>query len=217
MLKESTSEEPEVPTAPQVRGRRNPKWIALGVVALCLGALGALFLYNQLSNAQSVVAVSQTVHRGATIQPGDLTTATVGTTPGISTVPAGELDALIGQRAAFDLVAGSLVPAEAISSSQMPAANRSVVGIRLAHGRLPMGAIPQSTPLRLVAIPPPGADPAFKDGFKDKTYAVILVSSVEGTDGVSVLINVDVDARQASQIGLLAAQERLVATWEAEG
>ncbi len=41
----STTSTPEPPRIP---GRRNPKWIALGIVALCLGALLSYAVYNRV-------------------------------------------------------------------------------------------------------------------------------------------------------------------------
>lgn len=205
-----------VPEAPTVRGRRNPKWIALGVVALCLGALGSFFLYSQVSSAQTVVAISNTVHRGAIVERGDLTTVTVGNTPGVRTVPGDQLDAIIGKRAAFDLVAGGLLAPDALTETLIPEPKRSVVGLRLVAGRAPSGQIPPGTRVRLVAIPPASADSEFTDSFSGKTIEAKMVSSQINADGVSVVVNVDVAAEQAAAVGTLGAQERLVLIWDAE-
>lgn len=207
---------PKLPAAPQVRARRNPKWIALGVAALCLGALGALFLYTQLSHAQTVIAVRQTVHRGSVVSAGDLTTVTVGSTPGVRTVPGSQLSSLVGQRAAYDLVAGSLVTPDDVAATLVPAPGRSIVGIKLVAGRVPAGSLIPGTPVRLVAIPPTGSQPNFKDAYSSAVVVANVLSTVPGADGVSEVVNVDVGSGQAATVGLLAAQERLVIVQDAQ-
>ena len=74
-------------------GRRNPKWIALGIVALCLGGLLSYMIYAGREQT-AVVAAAHTVYRGETIEQGDLTTITLrgGSLP--QTVPAASLPIL---------------------------------------------------------------------------------------------------------------------------
>ncbi len=204
-----------VPPSP-VRTRRNPKWIALGVVALCLGALGSFFLYTDLSKAQTVVAVNATVYRGSVVKATDLTTVTVGSTPGIRTVPAASLDSLVGQRAAVDLLKGSLLPVDAIAPVVLPATKRALVGINLAVGRAPQGFLLPGSSVRLVALPPEGSDPAYEDKYSNLAIQARVVDATPGVDGLGWLLNVDVGADQAATVGTLAAQSRLVAVRDAE-
>lgn len=204
-----------VPASP-VKGRRNPKWIALGVVALCLGALGGLFLYTDLSKAQTVVAVTSTVYRGSVVKATDLTAVTVGSTPGIRTVPAARLETLVGQRAAVDLLAGSLLPADAIAPVVLPAAKRALVGVNLPVGRAPQGFLVPGSAVRLIALPPEGSDPAYRDKYSNLAIQGRVVDSTPGADGLSTLLNVDVGADQAATVGTLAAQNRVVVVRDAE-
>ena len=55
------------PQPPRMPGRRNPKWIALGVVALCLGGLLSYMIYAQVASETAVVAAAHTVYRGEKI------------------------------------------------------------------------------------------------------------------------------------------------------
>ena len=110
------SESPETtPAPPRVPGRRNPKWIALGVVALCLGGLLSYVIYARLANETAVVSVAQTVYRGEVIDAADLTTITLQGSTMAQAVPAADLDTMIGKRAAVDLVAGSVLVASAVT------------------------------------------------------------------------------------------------------
>lgn len=205
----------DLPSPPPVRGRRSPKWIALGVIAICLGGLGAFFLYNELSQAQTVVAVAQTVYRGSVVEAGDLTTITVGKTPGVSTVPAEQLESLVGQRAVADLMAGSLLPAGALAPTTIPAADHAVVGVNLVAGRAPVGFLQPSSLIRLVAIPPEGADAGYKDSYTGMIIKASVIDATPAPDGLSIMVNVDVASDKSAAAALLAARNRLVVVRDA--
>ena len=207
---------PTVAAPPALPGRRNPKWIALGVVALCLGGLLSYVIYARVAQEAAVLAVAHTVHRGETVDAADLTTVNLSSTSGVSTVPADQLQRLVGRRAAFDLVEGSLLPVGGVGDVLVPAGGRAVVGVRLVTGRAPTGLLVPGSPLRLVALPPAGADPAFTDQYLGRTIIARVVSQEAGADGSSVLVNVDVGANQAPTVALLAAQERLAVVRDAD-
>jgi hypothetical protein len=196
--------------------RRNPRWIALGIVAVCLGALLSYVIYAHIADEKNVVFVARTVHRGDTIQPADLASVGLAAPAGIGVVPAAELGRLVGQQAVYDLVAGSLLPAGAIAHVVTPQAGRAVVGIRLVSGRAPSGPLPNGSPLRLVALPPTGANASAADPFAGRTIFARTISEVDGADGASVLLNVDVPAAQAPAVAMLAAQERLAVVRDAD-
>lgn len=210
------SDAADLPSPPQVRGRRSPKWIALGVIAICLGGLGAFFLYNELSQAQTVVAVANTVYRGSVVTSSDLTSVTVGKTPGVTTVPADQLESLIGQRAVADLMAGSLLPAGAVAASTVPAADHAVVGLKLVAGRAPVGYLQPSSLIRLVAIPPEGADASYKDSYTGMIIKASVIDATPAPDGLSIMVNVDVATDKSAAAALLAARDRLVVVRDAE-
>ena len=186
------------------------------MIAICLGGLGAFFLYNELSQAQTVVAVAQTVHRGSVVRAADLTTVTVGKTPGVATVPAQQLQSLVGQRAVADLVAGSLLPAGALAATTIPAADHAVVGIKLVAGRAPVGYLQPSSLIRLVAIPPEGADAGYKDSYTGMIIKATVIDTTPAPDGLSIMVNADVAADKSAAAALLAARDRLVVVRDAE-
>ena len=205
-----------VPAPATARLRRNPKWVALGVIALCLGALGSFFLYNQLAEAREVVAVKASVFRGDVVTADDLTVVRVGSTPGIDTVPAAQLSGLVGQHARVDMMSGTMLAPGMVAPIVEPAAGHSVVGIKLTSGRAPNGFLRSSSPIRLVAIPPAGATPGYKDAYTGLAIQATVVTATPAADGQSVLVDVDVEAGQAAQAALLAATDRLVAVRDPE-
>ena len=206
---------PSADALPRLPGRRNPRWIALGVVALCLGALLSAVIYARVASETTVVSAARTVYRGEVVEPGDLTTVRVrgGTLP--DTVPAAELDRLVGQRAVFDLPAGAVVPSAAVGSTVLPAEGRAAVGLKLVTGRAPEALLVPSSPVRLVALPAASTDTATDDDLAGKTYLARVISHAPGADGASIVLDVEVAAGQAPTIALLGAQERIAVVRDA--
>jgi hypothetical protein len=202
-------ESPVIPQPPRLPSRRNPKWIALGIVALCLGALLSYFIYAKVATETTVVMAAHTVYRGETIELGDLATITLrgGSLP--LAIPAGHVNDLVGKRAAFDLVEGSVILSTAVTDAVIPAEGRAVIGLKLSPGRAPGNLLQPASRVRLIAMP------AASDGSAtDKLAGSIFVGSVidqsQAADGMSILVNVDVDAAAAPTIATLAAQDRIV-------
>jgi len=81
---------------------------------------------------------------------------------------------------------------------------------------VPSGILPPGSPLRLVALPPAGAAPGFTDEYSGHTIISREVSQVDGADGTSIILNVDVPANQAPVVALLASQERLAVVRDAD-
>lgn len=207
---------PTTPTPPRMPARRNPRWIALGLVAICLGGLLAYGIYSRVTTEATVLGVTHTVYRGQTLAAGDLTPITVSGTSELNTVPSDQLDQLVGKQAVYDLVEGSLVPAEAVSEVPTPGRGRAVVGLKLAQGRAPANLLNPGSPVRLVALPPAGNSPAAEDVDAGKTYAARVVDASPGADGTSTLVNVDLPADRAPTVALLAAQERVALLRDAD-
>lgn len=242
----SAEASPPVPSAVQLRSRRNPRWVALGIVAVCLGAIASFFLYSQLSESHQVVAMRETVHRGSTITATDLGQVRVGDTGGIATVPAAQLDSLIGKVAAYDLVQGSLLPANAVTSSFPPDHGKAIIGIRVDTGRAPTGFLTSGSPVRLVVLPADAAsgtgsgsvpdgtqsddgatagsdgsttgDDNAGSGTKEVTSVATLTAVVINSTQLDdgVFLDVELDARQAVDAASFAAQDRVVVVRDSE-
>ncbi len=209
---EGSADSPELPRLP---GRRDPRWIVLGVLALCLGALLAAVVYARLASETTVVSLATTVYRGEVLERDDLTTLRLrgGTLP--DTVPVDRLESLVGQRAVFDLPAGSVIPSAAVAPTAIPAAGRAAVALKLVTGRAPEGLLPPGSPLRLVALPAAATQSGAGDSLAGKTYRARVIEQAPGVDGASIVLTVDVDQRQAPTVALLAAQERMTVVRDA--
>jgi hypothetical protein len=210
----STAESPVTPQPPRMPGRRNPKWIALGIVALCLGGLLSYMIYARVASETAVVAAAHTVYRGETIEQGDLTTITIrnGSLP--QTMPATRLADLVGKRAVYDLIEGSVIPSAAVADQAVPAEGRAIVGLKLAPGRAPSNLLLPSSAVRLIAMPA-AADSSAADKLDGSIFIGRVIDQSPDADGTSILLNVDVEAGAAPTIAMLAAQDRIAVVRDA--
>lgn len=191
------------------KGRRRTAHI-LGIVALLVVCgLATVFLVRAVQTQNRVVQVRTNLSRGDVIKLTDLAEVTVGSVQGVSTVPATQLPTLVGQRAAVDLVHGSLLPEGAVRSVAVPSARQSLVGLRLDQGRMVIGDVIPQTKLRLVVTAPQGGDPTFKDSNSSRQFPAVLVSSAAAMDGAATLINVQVAQPDAALVAQLAATNRI--------
>lgn len=199
---------PLTPQPPRLPGRRNPKWIALGIVALCLGGLLSYVIYARIATETAVVAAAHTVYRGETIERSDLATVTLrgGSLP--HAIPATQLNDLVGKRAAFDLVEGSVISWTSVAVSTIPAEGRAIIGVKLAPGRAPSNLLLPASRVRLIAMPA-DADSSITDKLAGSIFAGSVIDQSQAADGTSILVNIDVDAAAAPTIATLAAQDRV--------
>jgi hypothetical protein len=203
-----TGGSPATPQPPRLPARRNPKWIALGIVALCLGCLLSYLIYVRVATETVVVAAAHTVYRGETIEQADLATITVREGSLLRAIPAAQLQDLVGKRAAFDLVEGSAIVSTAVADAAIPAEGRAIVGLKLAQGRAPGSLLLPSSRVRLIAMPA-AADSSTSDKLAGSIFVGSVIDQATAADGTSILVNVDVDAAAAPTIALLAAQDRV--------
>lgn len=220
----------DIPTTPQTRARRNPRWIALGVVAICLGAIASFFLYTQVAESHRVIAVRHDIGRGETITAADLGQVSVGDTGGVATVPAAGIADLVGKVAAVDLTEGSLLPPHAITDVLPPDKGNGVIGIKVATGRAPSGFLAAGSPVRLVILPVDAAGPDATSGQSTgssasgdssaaditnvATISAAVINSNQTEDGV--FLNLELATDEAVEAASYAAQGRVVVVRESE-
>ena len=188
----------------QVRARRNLRWMAVGVLAVCLGGLGAALLYGNLSNSQSVLTVKRTVYRDQVISAADLGVTSAVPASGVETVPIDQLDTVVGRTALSDLVEGSLLSPRTFGAALVePGSVR--IGLRLASGRMPSATMPPGTEVLLVPVGRDGAEPPAGASITGK----IATAATTLPDGAAV-IDVTVSASEGERVARLAAADQLV-------
>ena len=186
------------------RPRRNLRWIAAGVLAVSLGALGAALLYADISNSVSVVSVTRTVYRDQLITEADLGITSAVPATGLDLVPSDQLPAIIGRTAQLDLTQGTLLSPRSFGD---PATEPGHVrlGLRLAAGRIPAAPLPPGARVLLVPVGRDGADPP------SGASVVGRVATAASTlpDGAA-LVDVSIAEAEAERVARLAAADQVV-------
>ncbi|WP_300077705.1 SAF domain-containing protein [Propioniciclava sp.] len=127
--------------APPPKMRRRPLIVVAAVAAICLGALLGVLAYTSVSSAREVVAVRANVDRGTEITRDDLITVRIGVDPALTTIPAAQIDELVGMRAERDLVAGGIVTPDQVTHDSVPAQGKTVVGLSLSPALVPADSL----------------------------------------------------------------------------
>ena len=188
---------PSVAPAPKLR--RRPALVAASIVAISAGALLAAFAWTATSTTQSVLAVRSAVERGAVITQDDVMTVQVSADPALAPVPASQASAVVGQRAATDLAAGTLLTREQVSATVLPAAGMSIVGVGLPSAQMPGEPLLVGDRVRVVATPGPSGE--VTAGEPVTIAATVVGVRVNDENGQSV---VSVQVPQGDAAGLAA-------------
>lgn len=188
------------------RYRRRPALIGLGVGLLAVCGAGAAYLTQLSGDTVQVLAVASDVHRGQIITGEDLTTARAAPDPAVSPIPAADRDGILGQRAAADLTAGTLLVADAVTSGGVPAAGQSVVGVAVTAAQLPQQDMIPGDHVRIFDTPNPGDDPP-SESPPSTTATVVSVSGP--TDNGQVVVDVVVEDDLAGELVARAATGRV--------
>lgn len=187
-----------------LRLRRQPKWIAAGVLAVCLGGLGATVLYAEATTQNSVIVVNRAITRGEQIGVGDLGVVSVGSAPGVSTVPADQVNDLVGQHATTDLSARSLLAEGQIGTPALDA-ERATVGLKLAAGRLPAAGLAPGARVLLVEV----VAPEYAGAPEPPVSGTLAGPPRPGADGLHTLVDVQIEPNAAQRVTELAATDRI--------
>lgn len=187
---------------PAPKLRRRPVLIAAAVAAVGMGgALGA-WAWSSASSTQSVVAVRTAIERGAVIQAGDLVAVQVGVDPALSPVPASESSSVVGQRAATDIAAGTLVTKDQFTAQVLPPAGSSIVGVGVTDALLPGEPLVTGDRVRVVATP--GAQGDVTDAEPVTIKATVVGVHIDEVDGVTV-VSVQVPSSEAAELAARSA------------
>jgi hypothetical protein len=167
--------------APPPKLRRRPALVAVAVAAICLGALLGSWAWTSTTNTHEVLAARHTIHRGTMITADDLERVRINADPALTPLPGSSYEDIVGQRAALDIAAGSLLTQESTSSEVLPPDGMSVVGVALTPAQAPGVALQNGDRVRIVVTPGEGDDaptgtPAFSE-------AEVVGSHLDGATG----------------------------------
>jgi hypothetical protein len=147
------------PVVAPTRGRRRPALLVAGATVTLVGALVAVWLVNAAAHRVPVLVVARPVAAGSTIATADLSRAEVSVDSGVATVPASELDGIVGRVAGSDLVPGALLAPGQVTDEGPPRAGQVLVVLALPSARMPAGGLHPGDPVLVVDTPPADADP----------------------------------------------------------
>lgn len=177
------------------------------VALVCLGGLVSAYAYLSTSDTENVIAVRESVARGEVIEANDLMTVQVGLDPALDPLPASEIDTLIGQRAAVDLSAGSLVTAESTTEEVVPAKGQSIVGVSLTSAMMPSEPIYAGDTVRIVSTP--GEAGEIREGVEPVTVEATVVGLRQVAETGETVVDVAVSDDQAADLAARAATRKV--------
>ena len=127
--------------APEPR-RRHVQWLIAGLllVAICAFAMGQLYL--RTTGLRAVLALARDVPAGQTVQAADLRIVDATADGGIALVPSSTESTVLGQPAARDLTAGSLLTQADLGKAANLAPDQAVVAVDCKPGQYPPALAP---------------------------------------------------------------------------
>lgn len=122
--------------------QRRPRVIAAAVLLLMLAVATNVYLFRSSGDRVSVVRVARDVTVGHKITRADLDKAPFPVVPGVTVIPARQLEQVVGQRAAVGLRKGTLLAASQLTAEQSPPEGRALVTVPLKGSAMPPGLAP---------------------------------------------------------------------------
>jgi hypothetical protein len=165
--------------------------IAVGLVLGALAIGGNLLAYASLDEREGVVQVTTNIPAGARITPDMLRIVDVAGDASLTTVPADDLSALIGQHARVHIVSGSLISHVQVQPMPLVGDGKAVVAVQVASGALPDG-IREQGPIRLVVpVPATPDDSSVAPNVVDGIVTAITVDDAAGRSLHSISVELD--------------------------
>jgi len=193
--------------------RRSRSWGLVTLAALLVLGTGLAVAAWGLNAGQkdSVIAIGDPVAKGQLIGREDLVSTSVAGVQGA--IPVDQLNSVVGKTAAVDLVQGQILTSTMFTSSPIPAAGKSVIGLALDPARVPGAGLDPGDVVDVIAVPGGDAtkeDPASLDAPEvlAKGAQVYDVGGKAATGG-QVLVTVVVDASDADRVAAYSTQNRV--------
>ena len=179
----------------RARGR-----LAVGALVVAVGVLLNLAVYRGVNDRTPVLQLARDVPAGQQLVAEDFRSVGVGSDGTFRSVPAAELNALVGSYAKVRLLAGSLLAREALQSGPLVGAGASVVAVTVPAGEVPVGVRERSK----VAVVLVAADRSSKS-----VNGVVVGLPTTASSAGTVSVSIEVIAPDAA--GVAAAEKvRLV-------
>lgn len=199
-------------TAPGPSGlpvRRRWGRVALGVGLVVVWIWGTAAVVLSAGDRSEVLAVAHEVGRFEPIEQGDLKVVRVGADSGVRTVSAGQLDDLVGQAAAVDLVPGALLSPDQLveEGERVVGDSDALVGARLKPEEFPPGEVRSGSDVLIVVRPAPIAG-SEEQGVREVEGWLLSVGEAEEATGARS-VSLVVPRSAAPDVTAAAAEGRV--------
>ena len=131
--------------------QRRPAMVAVAVLLIVAGALGALELVSLGHKKIVALVLVKPVPAGHVIAASDLQSTAI--TGKIAYWPTSDESAVIGKTAARDLFAGQLLTKSMMATASVPDADHALVGLQLKAGQVPSAGVADGDAVELVFVP----------------------------------------------------------------
>jgi len=179
---------------PSGRLRRRPLMVLVSVGLVLVGAVLGVGVWMLSSSSVEVVAARSAIERGTVITAEDLVVTRVTVEETVPVVRADQLAGLVGQRAASDISAGTLLSPAEVTDVLPPGTGDSVVGVALVTGQLPAEALRAGDRVRLVQTPA-----------TQVTIDAVVQSVTAAADGQTTVVDLLVPSSRAAEVAARAA------------
>jgi hypothetical protein len=135
--------------------RRSIPHLAIGALLVVVCALGFALVAGSVDHRRSVLALARPVTVGHELTNADMSPVRLSAGAGVATIPASELNSVMGQPVAVSLPAGALLSRAELGPVSLPA-GQAMVAVAVAPGQAPPG-LAAGEHVTLVRVPPSGA------------------------------------------------------------
>lgn len=177
------------PGAPGRAGRWRVPELAVGVVLIGLGAIGALMLAGRQPPRAAVLVWANDMSRGEVVAPEDLAVASIDSDTPVDVVDVAAAADVVGRTVAFGTNAGGFVSGSLLEVGSTIPPDYAVVGLRLGAGRYPVSTLSIGDVVDLLTSEPLVGwdDPVVVAGVE--VFDMLWLGSGEGSDAlVSLLV-----------------------------
>lgn len=187
-----------VPLPPRARKR----WglFAAGILVVCIGVLGSVWLYRTTTTAVPVVAAARTIDRGTEIKREDLVVVRVEKDVALHTVSGDDVDSLVGQRALLDVAEGSLVAPGAVGKNIEPGRNVSRIAVPVNPAMVPTGLVAGDA-VRFVLVDTGNTGPS------EPVSATVVEVRSASSSSAKVVVEVTVPESSAAALASLVGND----------
>ena len=198
------------PLSAQGAGRGSRSWgVVLLASLLVVGSGLAVAAWGlNAGDRVSVVAIGTNIAKGQEVSRSDLVSVSVAGLP--DAVPIADVDQVVGEVAATDLLAGQVLTANLVTpSAVVPAEGEATVGLALDPNRVPAGLVPGDL-VDVVAVPSADSG-AVQPGTATPQVLATSAEVLVVDDAASV------SGQQTITLVVAAAEASTVATYSAQG